>query len=167
MADRRVVVTGMGVLACNGLDVPTYWDALQNGRHGIANLTNLDVTNHKTKFGGQVAHSNEQLATVFGAAKAARRKDRFVLLSLVAAAEAMRMAGFKGKDWADPFRVATIVGSGIGGLQTIEDECKTLAERGPHRVSPFLVPKMIVDSAAGDISIVYGAKGPNYSITTA
>jgi beta-ketoacyl-acyl-carrier-protein synthase II len=167
MVDRRVVVTGMGVLACNGLDVPSYWDALQNGRHGIANLTNLDVTNHKTKFGGQVAHSNEQLATMFGDAKAARRKDRFVLLSLVAAAEAMKMAGFKGKDWADPFRVATIVGSGIGGLSTIEGEHEVFRTRGPHRVSPFLVPKMIVDSAAGDISIVYGAKGPNYAITTA
>ena len=79
----------------------------------------------------------------------------------------MKSSGLDYKNWADPFRVATIVGSGIGGLQTIEDELKVMTDRGPHRVSPFLVPKMIVDSAAGDISIAYGAKGPNYSITTA
>ncbi len=164
---RRVVVTGMGVLACNGHDVTTYWDSLQNGRHGIGLITALDVTKHKTKFGGQVSQTNIELANALGDPKAARRKDRFVLLALTAAAEAMRMSGFDYKNWADPFRVATIVGSGIGGLQTIEDEVMVMAERGPHRVSPFLVPKMIVDSAAGDISIAYGAKGPNYSITTA
>jgi 3-oxoacyl-[acyl-carrier-protein] synthase II len=164
---RRVVVTGMGVLACNGKGVAEYWDALKNGRHGIGPITALDVTKHKTKFGGQVNLSNSDLAAALGDPKAARRKDRFVLLALTAAAEAMANSGLDYKNWADPFRVATIVGSGIGGLQTIEDELKVMAERGPHRVSPFLVPKMIVDSAAGDVSIAYGAKGPNYSITTA
>ena len=164
---RRVVVTGMGVLACNGQDVTSYWDALKNGRHGIGAITAIDVTKHKTKFGGQVSLTNIELANALGDPKAARRKDRFVLLALTAAAEAMRMSGNDFKNWPDPFRVATIVGSGIGGLQTIEDEVMVMAARGPHRVSPFLVPKMIVDSAAGDISIAYGAKGPNYSITTA
>ena len=164
---RRVVVTGMGVLACNGKDVASYWEALQAGRHGIGPVTHIDVEKHKTKFGGQVTLSNAELAAIIGDPKAARRKDRFVLLALVAAAEAIRSSGVDFKNWPDPFRVATIVGSGIGGLQTIEDELKVMVERGPHRVSPFLVPKMIVDSAAGDISIAYGAKGPNYSITTA
>lgn len=164
---RRVVVTGMGVLACNGKDVASYWEALQAGRHGIGPITHIDTEKHKTKFGGQVTLSNAELAAIIGDPKAARRKDRFVLLALVAAAEAMRSSGIDFKNWPDPFRVATIVGSGIGGLQTIEDEVKVMVERGPHRVSPFLVPKMIVDSAAGDISIAYGAKGPNYSITTA
>ncbi len=164
---RRVVVTGMGVLACNGRDVVSYWEALQAGRHGIGLITHVDTEKHKTKFGGQVVGTNLELATALGDPKSARRKDRFVLLALTAAAEAMRSSGLDHKQWADPFRVATIVGSGIGGLQTIEDEMRVMAERGPHRVSPFLVPKMIVDSAAGDISIAYGAKGPNYSITTA
>ena len=81
--------------------------------------------------------------------------------------EAMSMSGLDWKAWKNPFRVATIIGSGIGGLQTIEEEVKVLNTRGPSRVSPFLVPKMIVDSAAGDVSIMYGAKGPNYCITTA
>ncbi len=167
MVDRRVVITGMGVQACNGNTVAAFRTALQEGRHGIAALTSLDVSKHKTTFGGQVAATSLELANQLGDAKAARRKDRFVLLALVAAAEAMKMSGLDYKNWANPFKVATVVGSGIGGLQTIEEEAKVLNERGPHRVSPFLVPKMIVDSAAGDISIAYGAKGPNYSITTA
>lgn len=165
MAQRRVVVTGMGALACNGLDVPSFWNALKEGRHGITPITRMDVSKHQTRFGGQVALDNGQL--VIGDPKQARRKDRFVLLALKAAAEAMASSGLDWKNWADPFRIATIVGSGIGGLTTIEEEYRTFMTRGPGRVSAMLVPKMILDSAAGDISIVYGAKGPNYAITTA
>jgi len=162
---RRVVVTGMGVLACNGVDVPAYWDALKNGRHGIGPITTLDASRHKTTFAGAVAI--DSLALANGDRKMLRRKDRFVLLALKAAEEAMRDAGFTPKAFPEPFRVATVIGSGIGGLATIEEECRTLLERGPSRVSPLLVPKMIVDSSAGDVSIYAGAKGPNYSITTA
>jgi 3-oxoacyl-[acyl-carrier-protein] synthase II len=165
MAERRVVVTGMGVLACNGANVPEFWSALTAGRHGIGPITTLDVSKHKTHFGGIVRQDNAAL--VIGDMKQARRKDRFVLLALKAAHEAMVSSGLDHKAWKDPFRVGCVVGSGIGGLATIEEEHETLMTRGPSRVSPFLVPKMIVDSAAGDISIVYGAKGPNYSITTA
>ena len=170
MAAQRVVITGMGIVACNGLDVPSFWDALTNGRQGIGPITLIDPTAHGTKFAGQVPLDNLTLAG--GDRKIQRRKDRFVLLALKAAAEAVAMANFpKGADgkpaWKDPFRVATIMGAGIGGLSTIEEEHKTLLERGPSRVSPMLVPKMIVDSSAGDVSIVYGAKGPNYAIVTA
>ncbi|HYE06092.1 MAG TPA: beta-ketoacyl-ACP synthase II [Planctomycetota bacterium] len=164
MADRRVVVTGLGVVACNGLDVASFWDAIKAGRHGIATLPAL-VGKYTTTFGGAVALDN--LALAGGDTKIARRKDRFVLLGLKAAAEAMADCGLDYKNWKNPFRVATIVGSGIGGLATIEEEHTTLMQRGATRVSPMLVPKMIVDSSAGDISIAYGAKGPNYSITTA
>ncbi len=128
-------------------------------------ITGLDVSHHQTTFAGQVPLDNPTL--VVGDKKNARRKDRFVLLAMRAATEAMAMSGLDYKAWKDPFRVATIVGSGIGGLLTIEEEAKVLASRGPSRISPFLVPKMIVDSAAGDISILFGAKGPNYCITTA
>ena len=170
MAAQRVVITGMGIVVCNGLDVPSFWDALQNGRQGVGPITLIDPAAHGTKFAGQVALDN--LALAGGDRKIQRRKDRFVLLALKAAAEAVAMANFaKGADgkpaWKDPFRVATIMGAGIGGLSTIEEEHKTLLERGPSRVSPMLVPKMIVDSSAGDVSIVYGAKGPNYAIVTA
>lgn len=164
MSARRVVVTGMGVLACNGTSVPEFWEALQAGRHGIRPLVGL-TKEHKTTFGGQVPIDDVTLAG--GDKRIARRKDRYVLLALKAAAEAMAMSGLDYKNWADPFRVATVVGSGIGGLSTIEAECTTLDTRGPSRVSPMLVPKMIADSGAGDISIIYGAKGPNYAIVTA
>jgi 3-oxoacyl-[acyl-carrier-protein] synthase II len=164
MSARRVVVTGMGVLACNGTSVPEFWEALKAGRHGIGPLTGFTKP-HKTTFGGQVKIDDVTLAN--GDKRIARRKDRYVLLALKAAAEAMAMSGLDHKNWADPFRVATIVGAGIGGLTTIEEECATLIARGPSRVSPMLVPKMIADSGAGDISIVYGAKGPNYAIVTA
>jgi 3-oxoacyl-[acyl-carrier-protein] synthase II len=162
---RRVVVTGMGVLACNGTSVPAFWDALTHGRHGIAPITHLDVTGHDTRFGGCVPLDNQALT--IGDPKNVRRKDRFVHLALKATAEAMADSGLDHKAWKDPFRVGTIVGSGIGGLRTIEEEWSTFNSRGASRVSPFLVPKMIVDSAAGDISIAFGAKGPNYCITTA
>ncbi|MBA3698406.1 MAG: beta-ketoacyl-ACP synthase II [Planctomycetes bacterium] len=165
MTHRRVVVTGMGVLACNGVGTTAFWDALKAGRHGIGPITTLDLSKHKTKFGGAVPLDNAAL--VIGDMKQAKRKDRFVLLALKAAHEAMEASGLDYKNWADPFQAGCVVGSGIGGLKTIEEECAVLATRGPSRVSPFLVPKMIVDSAAGDISIVYGTKGPNYSITTA
>jgi 3-oxoacyl-[acyl-carrier-protein] synthase II len=162
---RRVVITGMGVLACNGNSTAEFWDALKAGRHGIGPITSIDVSKHKTRFGGSVPLDNAAL--VIGDMKQAKRKDRFVLLALKAAYEAITSSGLDWKAWADPFRVGCVVGSGIGGLRTIEEEYATMAARGPSRVSPFLVPKMIVDSAAGDISIAYGAKGPNYSITTA
>lgn len=165
MPERRVVITGTGVRACNAVDTPSFIDALKHGRHGIGLITDLPgMDAHATRFGGAVKLDNETLA---GDKRQARRKDRFVLLALAAAREAMATANVSADSWADPFKVAVIVGAGIGGLRTIEDEYNTFLERGPRRVSPFMVPKMIVDSAAGDISIVAGAKGPNYCITTA
>ncbi|MFW5844768.1 MAG: beta-ketoacyl-ACP synthase II [Planctomycetota bacterium] len=165
MAERRVAVTGMGVLTCNAIGVQAYWEACTAGRQGIGPITRFDTSDHLTHFGGEVACSTIDLCD--GDKRMARRKDRFVLLALKAAAEAIGMAGFAKDAWSDPFRVATIVSSGIGGLETIQSEHRTLINRGPHRVSPLLVPRMIPDSAAGDISIVYGAKGPNYSSVTA
>jgi len=165
MTERRVVVTGTGILACNGTDSASFWTSLKAGKHGIGKLTRLDVEKHQTTFGGEVPLENIDLAS--GDKRIANRKDRFVLMSLWAAREAMRQAGLEPHAWKDPFRAGCIVGSGIGGLSTIEEQCGVLRERGPRRVSPMLVPKMIIDSAAGDISIEYGAKGPHYAIATA
>ncbi|TVR11447.1 MAG: beta-ketoacyl-[acyl-carrier-protein] synthase II [Planctomycetota bacterium] len=165
---RRVVITATGALASNGSDSASYWQALLAGTSGIGPITQFDHSNHGTHFAGEVKLSDGELAEAFGGdAKTARRKDRFVLLVLKAAHEAMQASGLDYRNWADPFRVGVIVGAGIGGLKTIEGEVAVLNDRGPRRVSPFLVPKMIVDSAAGDISITYGAKGPNFCITTA
>lgn len=175
MANRRVVVTGLGSLACNGSNLNDYWGALKEGRHGIGPTQNVDVTDHTTKFSAEVKLSNIELAELFGrndeekgaAKRTVSRKDRFVLLAIAAAEEAIRHSGLDYSNWADPFKVGCIFGAGIGGLDSIETEYAKFKERGPRRISPLLVPKMIVDSAAGDISIRYNAKGPNYCITTA
>lgn len=165
---RRVVITATGVATCNATNTADYWEALKNGVSGIGPISHFDTAAFGTHFGGQVPMSDLELAESFGGdSKTARRKDRFVLLALKAAHEAMTSSGLNYASWNDPFRVGVIVGAGIGGLSTIEGEIAVMSERGPRRVSPFLVPKMIVDSAAGDISIAYGAKGPNFCITTA
>ncbi|TVR43876.1 MAG: beta-ketoacyl-[acyl-carrier-protein] synthase II [Planctomycetota bacterium] len=165
---RRVVVTATGVATCNGLDTASFWDSLIHGRTGVGPITQFDTSAYGTTFAGTVPLSDLEIAeSIGGDSKTARRKDRFVLLALRAAHEAMTASGLDYQNWADPFRVGVIVGAGIGGLHTIEGEIAVMVERGPRRVSPFLVPKMIVDSAAGDISISYGAKGPNFCITTA
>ena len=165
MSQRRVVITGMGALACNGANVASMWSAVCAGRHGIVPITWFDASQHATRFAGRVPLDQAQLAG--DEPKLARRKDRFVLLALRAAQEAMAMAGLTRDSWADPFRVCTVIGSGIGGMQTIEEEHATFLSRGPGRVSPMLVPKMIINSAAGDVSIRFGTRGPCYSIVTA
>lgn len=175
MDNRRVVITGMGALACNGNNVNEYWSALKEGRHGIGPTTLVPVDDHTTKFSGEVKLDNIAIAEQFarddeerkGAGRTVKRKDRFVLLAIAAAEEAIQNSGLSYPDWEDPFKVGCIIGAGIGGLKTIEIERKNHLERGPRRISPLLVPKMIVDSAAGDVSIRYNAKGPNYCITTA
>jgi 3-oxoacyl-[acyl-carrier-protein] synthase II len=165
MAERRIVITGMGALTCNGNMVAEFWDALIAGRQGIGPITRFTPDAHKTRFAGEVKLDNLDLCE--GDKRVARRKDRFVLMALRAATEAMQSSGLDYQNWADPYRVGVVIGSGIGGLETIEQEYSTFKERGPGRISPMMIPKMIVDSSAGDVSIAYGAKGPNYSITTA
>lgn len=162
---RRVVVTGLGSLTSNGNSTQQYWDAIVAGKQGIGPITRFDTSKLKTRFGGEVKLTDVELAG--GDSKIVRRKDRVVLLALRAAQEAMAQSGLDYKNWADPFRIGTIIGSGIGGMATMQGEHKTLFERGPERVSPMLIPKMIVDSAAGDVSIAFGARGPNYAIVTA
>ena len=165
MNKRRVVITGMGALACNGTDVPSVWSSVVAGRHGIVPITWFDASQHQTRFAGRVPLDQAQLAG--DEPKLARRKDRFVLLALRAAQEAMTMAGLTRESWTDPFRACTIIGSGIGGIQTIEEEHANSLARGHGRVSPMLVPKMIINSVAGDVSIRFATRGPCYSIVTA
>lgn len=112
---RRVVITGMGALACNGTDVPSVCSSVAAGRHGIVPITWFDASQHQTRFAGRVPLDQAQLAG--DEPKLARRKDRFVLLALRAAQEAMTMAGLTRENWSDPFRVCAIIGSGIGGIR--------------------------------------------------
>ncbi|MCF6293803.1 MAG: beta-ketoacyl-ACP synthase II [Robiginitomaculum sp.] len=168
-------MTGLGALACNGNNVDAYWSSLCEGRHGIAPLTRIDITGHHTTFGGEVKMDNIALAEHFAftdeerstAKRTVSRKDRFVLLALASAKEAMLDSKLDYANWADPFRVGCVFGAGIGGLQTVYDASILLKERGPRKLSPFIVPSMLINLTSGQVSIKYGLKGPNHSVVTA
>jgi len=163
MTRRRAVITGLGTVNPLGLNVPTYWRALLAGQSGIAPITLFNTTDFKVKFGGEVKKFD---ASVAMDGRDIRRSDRFTQFALVAAAEAVKESGL---DFAkeDAFRCGCIFGSGIGGLNELEDGAKTLAERGPSRLGPFLIPKMIANAASGNISIKFGLRGPNTTVSTA
>jgi 3-oxoacyl-[acyl-carrier-protein] synthase II len=162
---RRVVITGIGVVSPVGVGASNAWEAVVAGRSGIHALTHFDVSEYSTRIGGYIDDFDP--SDVLDS-KEARRMSRFQQFAMVAAAEAMADAGFDGpvpEDLAPRF--GAIVGSGIGGLGTMEEQFTTLTERGPSRLSPFLVPMMIVDLAAGHVSIRYGLKGINYAPVSA
>ena len=163
MSRRRVVVTGMGVLAPNGNDVDTFWDALISGRSGIGPITRFDASNHEVKIAGEVENFDPTSALD---RKEVRRNDPFVHYGVYASCQAAASAGLDmGK--VDPERVGVIFGSGIGGIGTLEAQHTVLMEKGPGRISPFFVPMMISDMSAGMISMKLGAKGPNYTTVSA
>lgn len=161
---RRVVVTGMGVVTCTGVGVDAMWDSLRSGRSGISMIEHFDTTDYPTKFAGYIKDFD---ASEVIDRKEARRMSRFQQFAMVAADEAMREAGLEEIDDELAPRAGVIVGSGIGGLGTMEEQTALLLERGPSRISPFLVPMMIVDLAAGHISIRYGLRGINYAPVSA
>jgi 3-oxoacyl-[acyl-carrier-protein] synthase II len=153
----------MGAVTPVGNDVRTYWRNILAGKCGIAPLTLFDTSAFKVHFGGEV--KNFQTEPVL-TSKDARRMDRFTQFAMVAAAEAMKDSGVEmAKE--DPFRCGVIIGSGIGGLLEFEDGHRTFVERGPSKVSPFVIPKMIPNAASGNVSIQYGMMGPNTAVSTA
>jgi 3-oxoacyl-[acyl-carrier-protein] synthase II len=154
---RRVAVTGLGVVAPVGIGIETFWAALAAGTSGIAPITHFDASEFTTRFAGMAEDFDPE--PVIGS-KEARRMSRFIQFSVVAAAEALADAALEVDD--PDGRVGVIYGSGIGGLEVMEEQHSRLVEQGPRRVSPFLVPMMISDLAAGQISIQFGAKGINY-----
>jgi 3-oxoacyl-[acyl-carrier-protein] synthase II len=160
---RRVVITGLGTVNPLGLSCDEYWRGLIHGQSGIALLTSFDTSQFKVKFGGEVKNFNPE---AYFDKVSARKVDRFTQFALVAAEEAIRDSGIDfGRE--DPFRCGCILGSGIGGLKEFELGHETLLSKGPTRVNPFVIPKMIVNSAAGNISIRYGLRGPNTTVSTA
>ena len=163
MSRRRVVVTGMGALTPNGNDLASFWDALVNGRSGIGPITRFDTTDFDVKIAGEVKNFE---ATDVLDRKEVRRNDPFTHYAVYVATQAVEHAGLD-MDKVDLERVGVIWGSGIGGIQTHEEQSLTLAEKGPKRISPFYVPMMICDMAAGMISMKLGAKGPNYATVSA
>ncbi|MFN3492329.1 MAG: beta-ketoacyl-ACP synthase II, partial [Anaerolineales bacterium] len=160
---KRVVITGMGCISPVGNNVKNTWDALLAGKSGAGLITQFDASNHKTKFAAEV--KNFDGVALFGV-KEARKLDRFTQLGLAAAHEALEQSGLK-IDETNRDRVGVFIGSGIGGINIIIEQYELMKQRGPDRVSPFLIPMMIPDSAAGNLAIRIGARGPNMSMATA
>ncbi len=160
---KRVVVTGMGLISPIGNDVPTFWDNVKQGTVGIGEITYFDTSEYKVKLAAQV---KDFCATDYMDAKAAKRMEAFCQYAVAATSQAILDAGLD-LSKEDLTRIGVSIGSGIGGLQAIEREHKKLLEKGPKRVNPLLVPLMIPNMAAGNVSIIFGLKGKCLNIVTA
>ena len=164
MKDRRVVITGLGAVTPIGNDVETFWSSLKAGRSGITQIESMDVSDYRCKIGGEVR--DYDAAPYFNDPKETRRADRYAQLALGAARQAFDDSGID-VEKVDRFRFGVMVGSGIGGLSTLEREHINLLNKGPGRVNPFLIPMMIANISSGVISMQLGLNGPNMSIVTA
>ena len=160
---RRVVITGMGMVSPLGGDVQSSWEGILAGRSGIAPIEHMDVSAFATRFGGSVKGFNVE---DYLSAKEARKLDLFIQYGLAASFQAMHDSGLEVTD-ANRDRIGVAMGSGIGGLSNIENNCKALFDQGPRRISPFFVPGSIINMVSGFLSIHLGLKGPNYAIATA
>ncbi len=163
MSRRRVVVSGLGMVSPLGNDVASSWAAVLAARSGIGLIEHMDLSAYSTRFGGSVRGFDvEQYMT----AKEARKLDLFIQYGMAAGFQAMRDAGLEITD-ANRERIGVAMGSGIGGLTNIENNCKSLQEQGPRRISPFFVPGSIINMISGFLSIHLGLQGPNYAVATA
>ena len=162
-ACNRVVITGLGIVSPLGLDVASNWEALINGKSGADKITLFDASKHVTKFAAEVKNFDPG---VFINRKEARRMDRFAQFALVASQQAVKNANLVIDD-SNRNDIGVLIGSGAGGLTTLQDQIINMHQNGPDRVNPFLATMMISDSASGQVSIQLGAKGPNFCITSA
>ena len=163
MPGRRVVITGMGMMTSLGLDCNQNWDAVKAGKCGISDIENIDLTEQEVSVAAQVKNFDP---LNFMDRKEARRMDRYCQFAVAAAVEAMEQSGLK-MDMYGAERIGTIIGSGVGGLETLSVEFAKLHEKGPKRISPLFIPMMISNMASGKVSMIYGTKGSNYCVTTA
>ena len=160
---RRVVVTGMGAITPLGLNVEEFWNGLKEGRHGFGEITKFDTSDYKVHLAAEVKGFQGKDYMDF---KAAKRMELFCQYAVAAAKEALEQSGID-MEQEDPFMVGCSIGSGIGSLQTVEREHKKLMEKGPSRVNPLMVPLMISNMAAGNVSIQFGLKGKSIKVVTA
>jgi len=160
---RRVVITGAGVVHPLGYGVDKFWDSIKEGKSGISCVTKFDTTNFDTKVGAEIKDFEP---TNYIDKKEAKRMDTFTQYSMAAAKMAIEKSGIKFEE-EDSFRAGVIVGSGIGGIETLEDQHSALINKGPGRVSPFFIPMMIANMASGRIAIEYGLQGFNECVITA
>lgn len=163
MEKKRIVITGMGALSCLGNSVDALWDSVLAGRSGIGRITRFDPTDYRSQIAGEI---NDFDVTEVIPAKDAKRMDPFCHYALYAADQAIKQAGVD-LNSIDKTRFGVYVGSGIGGITTLEAQLRRFHKGGPSRVSPFLIPMMIVDMASGAISMHYGAQGPNLCMVSA
>ena len=164
MQENRVVITGWGVITPVGNDIPTFWQALKEGKSGVSMITSFDATAFDSRIAGDVKAFDSNLYGISN--KDARHMAKFVQYAVAASKQAITAAGLD-LDKEDRNRVGVIIGSGIGCLYTIEEQHKILLTKGPARLSPFLIPMLIVNEAAGQVGITFGLKGPNSCVATA
>ncbi|MCH2059523.1 MAG: beta-ketoacyl-ACP synthase II [Verrucomicrobiales bacterium] len=164
MSERRVAITGIGVLSPVGNDLEQFWQSLVEGKSGIDRITNMDATDFVCRIGGEIKDFDPKI--FYKNPKDARRTDRYGQLAMAAAKMAYEDSGMEECGF-DPFRFGCMIGSGIGGLMTLEKQHGVYLNKGPGRVSPFTIPMMIGNIASGLISMEYGLCGPNMSIVTA
>lgn len=164
MSRRRVVITGLGIITSLGEAVEELWENLCSGRSGIGPITRWDASKYPTRFGGECSKFD---VTRYGVdVREAKRIDRFGQFGLAAAVNAVKDAGldFSAEDRS---RAGVVIGTGIGGIETLEEQNKILVTRGVSRVSPFTVPRLMGNAASGNVSILYGISGPNTAVCTA
>lgn len=162
--DRKVVITGIGVVTPVGNDLASFWDSIKNGRSGIDRITAFDTTDYDCKIAGEVKDFNP--AAYFNNPKDVRRTDRYTQFGMAAAKMAIGDSGID-LDKEDRTRFGVVVGSGIGGLKTLGDQHAILLAKGPSRISPFMIPMMISNMASGLISMELGLSGPNFCTVSA
>ena len=162
--DRRVVVTGLGVISPVGNEIASFWDAIVGGESGIDKITSFDVSDFNSQIAGLVKQFNPQDYGI--ALRDTRRMDKFAQYAIAAAKQAIEDANLN-LDKENRDRIGVLIGSGIGSLQIIEKEHKVLLKKGPSRVSPFLIPMLIVNEASGWVAITFRFKGPNSCVATA
>lgn len=160
---RRVVVTGLGCISPVGNDIASLWEAISNGISGVGPITQFDPSEHKSKIAAEV--KNFDAAALFGS-REARKMDRYTQFALASAQQALQQANLVIDD-QNRNRIGAVIGTGIGGIHTLIEQVQVFQERGPNRVSPFLVPMMLPDSAGSMVAINYGLRGPNLAVITA
>ncbi len=164
MDAHRVVITGLGVISPVGNDVSSFWASLKDGKSGIGPTTCMDVSAFESRIAGEVKGFQPSLNGI--SAKDVRRMEQFVQYAVAASFQAIKASGLD-LEKEDRERIGVLIGSGIGSLQVMEREHNVYLQKGPSRLSPFLIPMLIVNEAAGQVAIVFGLKGPNSCVTTA
>ena len=161
--ERRVVITGMGAITPIGKTVESFWDGIKKGECGIDKITHFDTTNFKVKLAAEIKEYDPE---EYFDKKQAKRLDKFSQYAIIAAKEALKDSGIT-KENTDMEKFGVVVSSGIGGLETIEEQCNTYFSKGPDRISPMFIPATICNMAAGNVAIEIGAKGESVAMVTA